>query len=412
MLSTVRFVFPIASLAILASWSPHAWCQVTSRADEIRRQRIEKQAMLWPERTPGIVKQLNKYAERGLLEGARSGEGTNGLQLVIGGMRSGNGAAFGIGYRRVDLWQERVAFRTTARGTYKLGYMFDFLIKFPRLKSERGEVEVYSKYENSPMLDFYGQGPDSHRINRTSFRLEDTSVDFRGRYRVWRNLYLGAFGGAYRPNVGRGKRSGYLSAEEKFSPAETNGLAQQTGFIRAGGRLQYDYRDLASGPRDGGNYYATYTRYWDQDLGRHTFHRLDTALEQFFPYWNKTHVLALRLGTVMTWANEGQTVPFYLQPTLGGNEYLRGFARYRFYDQNTILASAEHRWHVFSGGYAAAFFEMGKVAPKASQLNFHNVECTGGIGIRFMLRDAVFMRIDSAVSREGLRLIWTFGDMW
>ena len=192
----------------------------------------------------------------------------------------------------------------------------------------------------------------------------------------------------------------------------TPGLGDQAKFLRAGATLQWDYRDLASGPRSGGNYYATYSRYWDGDLNSHDFNQLDLAAEQYIPYFNKTRVIALRLAGVMTYAREDQTVPFYLQPTLGGNEFLRGFGRYRFYDQSSILASVEHRWHMFTGGHAALFFEMGKVAEKASQINFHELEYSGGIGFRFTLRDAVIMRIDNAVSREGYRLIWTFSNMW
>src|SRR5262245_43368428 len=58
------------------------------------------------------------------------------------------------------------------------------------------------------------------------------------------------------------------------------------------------------------------------------------------------------------------------------------------------------------------FFDMGKVAGKTSQLNFHNLEYSGGIGFRFTLHNAVIMRIDNAVSREGYRFMWTFSNPW
>ena len=401
-----------AGVFILALIAPNLEAQATSRAEEIRQRRIDKRARIWPERTPGLIKIVDKYTERGLLEGAQSGKGTNGPQIVLGGMRSGNGTTFGVGYRRVDVWGERLGYRATARGTLRWAYMLDFELNFPRLTTDRGELTVYSKYENSPMMDYYGPGPDSNRANRSSYRLEDLGVDVKGRYRLWKRLYGGGFGGVYFPNTGPGKRGGYPSTDEKFDPEVTPGLGDQAKFLRAGATLQWDYRDLPSGPRSGGNYYATYSRYWDRDLGQHDFNQLDAVAEQYIPYWNKTRVIALRIAAVMTYAREDQTVPFYLEPTLGGNEYLRGFGRYRFYDQSALLASVEHRWHLFTGGHAAVFFEMGKVAAKASQLNFYDLEYTGGIGFRFTLRDAVIMRIDNAVSREGYRLIWTFSNMW
>jgi len=386
--------------------------QAASRAEEIEQQRTDKRAFLWPERTSGITKQVSRFTERGLLEGARSGKGTSGFQVVLGGMRSGNGTTFGIGYRRVGLWGNRFGFRGTARGTLQKAFMFDLELDFSSLRSDRGQLRIYAKYENSPKMDYYGPGPDSQKGDRVSYLLEDGSADLEGKYRIWKGLHLGGSVGGYFPNVGRGRRSGVPSIDEVYDPVSTPGLGKQPTFFRAGALVQYDYRDLPSGPRTGGNYYAEYTRYWDQTLNKHDFNYLDTAVEQYIPYWNKTRVIAIRLAAVMTFTREDQTVPFYLEPWLGGNEYLRGFARYRYYDQNAILLAAEHRWHLFSGGYGALFFEAGKVASKPSELKFSNMQYSGGIGLRFTIRDAVIMRIDNAVSREGYRFIWTFSNMW
>jgi outer membrane protein assembly factor BamA len=291
--------------------------------------------------------------------------------------------------------------------------MFDLEVDFSRLVTQRrGELRVYVKHENSPRMDYYGPGQDSRKEDRTSYRLEDTGIDLEGRYRVWRALWLGFTGGLYFPNTGPGKRPGYPSTEEKFTPLQTPGINQQPNFLRTGFTVQYDYRDLRSGPRAGGNYYLHFRRYWDQDLGRHTFNNWDTAVEQYFPYWNKTRVVALRLAMVATQAGQGRAVPFYLEPTLGGNDFLRGFERYRFYDQSSLLLTAEHRWHLFSAGHAAIFAEAGKVAPKATHLNLAKAKYSAGIGFRFTLRDAVVMRLDNAISNEGYRFMWTFSNMW
>jgi len=402
----------LAVLAGLAIPRPAPAQQAKSRLEHIQLLRKDKRARLWPERTPGLTKKILEFTDRGVLEGIRSRRGSNGFQLVLGGMRTGQGTTVGVGYRRIDLWGERVAFRATARGTPQLAFMFDFELRFPRLTGDRFDFFIYAKQENSPMVDYYGPGAGSAKGGRTSYRLEDYHVDAEGRFRIWRAFYAGGTGGYYRAHVGRGQRKGFPSTDERFGPADTPGIDRQGGFLRAGAFLQYDYRDNPYGPRSGGNYYSRYTRYWDQDLEQHTFNRLESAVEQYLPYRNKTRVLALRLAAVMTYAGKGQSVPFYLQPFLGGNEFLRGFARYRFYDQNSILFTAEHRWYVFSGMHAALFFEGGKVTPKASQLNFHELEYSGGIGFRFTVRDTVIMRIDNAVSREGYRLMWTFSNMW
>jgi hemolysin activation/secretion protein len=350
--------------------------------------------------------------ERGVLEGGDPQGGANGFQLILGGMRSGNGTTFGVGYRRSDLWQDWLGARVTARGTLREATMFDLTLDVPRWRPSRANVKLYVKYENSPRMDFYGEGPDSSKENRSSYRLEDFRTDLEARYRIFRHLNVGIqFGGLW-VNTGEGNRSGVPSPDEIFNPAEIPGLAVQTNFIRTGGFLQYDCRDTPGGPRSGGNYYIRYSHYSDQKLNAHSYQQTESAVEQYFPYFNRTRVVALRLGTKITYAYHGQTVPFYLQPTLGGNEFLRGFARYRFTDANSILATAEHRWFVGTGFHAALFFEGGKVANKAHDLNFHHLEYAGGIGLRFTILNNVIMRIDNGFSREGYRFIWTFSNMW
>jgi hypothetical protein len=374
--------------------------------------RRDKESRLWPERTPGLIEKLNGLVERGFLEGGNSGQGAHGPQLVLGGMRSGNGTTFGLGYRRSDLAHDWLGLRVTARGTLRWASMFDVTADVPRWRQGRGNIQVYSKYENSPRMDFYGIGPHSRKEDRTSYRLEDTSLDLKAHYRLVGPLRVGFHSGFLWVNAGEGNRDDVPSPDEVFPPSQVPGLDSQTWFIRTGGYLQYDYRDKPRGPRSGGNYYLHYTHYSDRKLHQHSYQQLESAVEQYIPYFNKARVIALRLGTNVTYAYNGQTVPFYLLSSLGGNEFLRGFERYRFTDENSIIGSAEHRWYVTSGLHAALFFEGGKVAPRGTLLNPGHLQYAGGIGLRFTINDNVFMRIDNGWSREGYRFIWTFSNMW
>ena len=225
-------------------------------------------------------------------------------------------------------------------------------------------------------------------------------MDLEGRIRVWRKFYVGAAVGYYVANTGKGERSGFPSTDEIFHPSQTPGLSQQSRFF-AGRRLSRVRLERQSAwAAEQQSLLHGHLRYSDQQLDLHSFHRLEVGAEQYIPYWNRTRVIALQARAVGAWARDGQTVPFYLQPTLGGNDLLRGFERYRFYDQSAFHAAVEHRWYVFSNMHAALFFEAGKVAPKVSQLNFHKLEYAGGIGFRFTIQDTVIMRIDNAVSRE------------
>jgi len=383
-----------------------------TRAAQIEQQRREKVAKLWPERESPMVEMVNGLVDRGWLEGATSGQGANGWQAVLGGMRSGHGFTAGIGYRRTDLMRDALGWRTTVRGTPQLAYMIDSRLDFQQLRSDRSELYFDMKYENSPMMDFYGQGPDSSKSFRSSYRLEDVNLDLKGRFRVLGKFYLRGLVGGMFVNTGRGKRKGFPSTDELFPPEELPGIQDQTDFFKAGGGIQFDWRDNPRGPKYGGNYYADLLHYSDTKLSKHSFTRLDMAVEQYVPYFNRSRVIALRVAAAMTFAQDGQSVPFYLLPTLGGNEMLRGFARYRFHDENYVIGVVEHRWHVFAGMDAAIFMEAGKVVPKIRFLNLSKLEYAGGIGLRFKIKESVFMRIDGAVSREGLRVMWTFNNVF
>ena len=381
----------------------------TSRAEQIRQARRDKSARLWPERESPLVDEANRLLERGFYEGIESGQGANGWQVLLGGMRSGQGQTFGVGYRRSDLWQERVGMRGTARGTFHKASMLDFELDLKGISTSRSFANFYVKYENSPQMDFYGEGPFSSKDDRTSYRLEDLGVDLNIGVTPFRGLDIGLSGGWYRAHTGPGTRSGFPSTEEIFEPP---GLGDDTSFLRWRVFAKYDHRDVRSGANSGGLYVASLRQYNDQELGRYSFRQAEFSAQYHIPYFNKTRVVALRVTSFFSFENEGQQVPFYLQPKLGGNDDLRGYQRYRFYDDHMIFVNVEHRWYSFTGLDMALFVDAGKVIPRRSDVDFNDLKYSGGIGFRYRIEGNVFMRIDFAFGPEGFRWMWTFNDIF
>ncbi len=150
----------------------------------------------------------------------------------------------------------------------------------------------------------------------------------------------------------------------------------------------------------------------DIDLKKFSFRQVDLEAQQYIPYFNKTRVIALRALATLTFENSGNTIPFYAQPKVGGNNSLRGFQRYRFYDKHALVLTAEHRWHAFSGLDMAIFADAGKVASRKADLDFTGLEVSYGFGFRFKMNQAYIMRIDFAGGREGFRFMWTFSDVF
>ena len=401
-------------LAIVLLIAPGVHAQFKTRTEAIDAQRRDKQARLWPERESPLVEQVNELVERGLYEGARSGKGANGAQIVLGGMRSGQGVSFGVGYRRTDLWRERIGARVTARGTPQLAYMLDAEVDFQGLETERFFVDFYSKLESSPQMDFYGEGAGSSLDNRTSYTYNDLSADFRAGYDILPSLRIGGTIGAIAVHTGPGKRGGVPSLQEVFTEKQAPGFGLDTWYSRWGGFLEVDYRDLPSGPRSGGYYATTIRQYTDEDLGVFDFTQMVFQLQQYIPYFNKNRVIAIRAVAEITseLGEDVSVIPFYLQPKLGGNDNLRGFQRYRFYDNQAIFVNVEHRWFASSALDMAIFVDAGKVARRLRNVDFSNLDWDAGIGFRFKFKNAYVMRIDFAAGREGFRAMWTFSDIF
>jgi outer membrane protein assembly factor BamA len=354
---------------------------------------------------------VNGLLERGLKEGLDSGAGATGPQFVLGGMRSGQGFSAGVGYARRDLWRERLAFRTTVRGTINQAYMVDADVDFKGLRSDRSFLTWYSKYESSPRMDYYGTGTDSDKASRTSYLYDDFTSDLQLGFEPVAGFRLGLTGGYMTTYVGKGNRGGVPSIDEVFDDTTARGLHDDPEFARWGTFFVLERRDLKSGPRSGGLYGARFRQYTDIGLHRYSFRQTEFEAQHYIPYFNKTRVIALRALAVLSFRDGTQDVPFFLQPTLGGNDDLRGFARYRFTDDHALFMSVEHRWHGFTGLDTAVFFDAGKVVPEKKGLNFADLKYSGGVGFRFRLLDAVVSRIDFAVSTEGFRWMWTFSDI-
>jgi hypothetical protein len=73
-----------------------------------------------------------------------------------------------------------------------------------------------------------------------------------------------------------------------------------------------------------------------------------------------------------------------------------------------MLWSAEYRWTPSRFLDMALFYDAGKVAPRASDLDFENLKSAYGIGLRLVSLNGTMLRIEVARSRETpFHLIWT-----
>jgi outer membrane protein assembly factor BamA len=376
-----------------------------SRAEMLLQARREKASKLAPEKPYPAEQGLDRLEKLGLLDPNRRT-----VWPRMGGLPTGQGFALGPQYYNPRLAGGHLTLRTSLAGSITQAWVADVQLTTRRIADDRVFADFLVSHLNAPRLDYYGPGPDSDKASRSNYRLETNSASGKFGVRPVSPLSLGITAGYLTTNTGPGNRENFPQTQESFDAADVPGLADQSDFLMTGVFAQLDFRDYPSA-RNGGMLEARLTNFDDRTLDRHSFRRLELEAQQYFSFFQTRRVIALRARSVMTYTSgAGQTVPFYLQPTLGGSDDLRGFRSYRFYDDHYIVVNAEYRWEAFAGLDMALFFDAGKVAPKRSQINFHDLEAAAGFGFRFNARNSVFMRIDVGFSHEGMRLWFKFAN--
>lgn len=401
----------LVALLLLAAPAP---CQDTAakpetRAEIILAARRAKAAHVEPAKPNAVEKKLLILKERNVLQ--NFGKGFEGFFPKFGGLATGQGLALGIQYAKKGMVRGEIDFAGSASVSTGRSQKYNLGVSAPRLGGNRLELAFLAEQRNLARVDFYGLGPESDLEDRTSFRLEDTNIGGTVAVKPFgRRLRAGVQGGILNVNTGPGQRANFPSIEQSFSPVNLPGLADQTNFLRGGPFVELDFRDSPTGPRAGSYFTAAYTYFDDRELERHHFRELDMEAQQYFPFFNKRRVILLRARSVFTYADGDQTVPFYLKPWIGGPRELRGFRNFRFYDDNVLVLNAEYRWEAFSGLDMALFFDAGQVAAKRDQFRLSEMETTAGVGFRFNIRNATFVRFDIAFSHESARLWIRFGS--
>ena len=155
------------------------------------------------------------------------------------------------------------------------------------------------------------------------------------------------------------------STDEIFEPSEVPGLDTQPAFGVIEPFVEFATLDRAIEDRAGGRYRVTFSRYADRDLDQFSFDRWDVDLRQFIPFVHGTHTLAFRAWASASDAVDGDSVPFYLQPTLGGSRSLRGYRTFRFRDRSALLFQGGYRWRINEFVTGALFYDTGAVAPSS-----------------------------------------------
>jgi hemolysin activation/secretion protein len=213
-------------------------------------------------------------------------------------------------------------------------------------------------------------------------------------------------------HVGPGDLSGTPTTEQLFDGANTPGLIQQSNFVTGTTTIQLDLTRVGFSNPAGLQLEADDSQFFDRSGNQANFHLLETQATYYLPITNGMRTLVFRARNETAFAENNQVVPFYLQPTLGGPDDLRGYDRYRFYADGTSVATLEYRWSITQTFEMAIFGDGGNVYQRPGLIGVRDLRGDGGFGFRIKNKQASVMRFDVGFSPEGVHVWFVFNDVF
>ena len=396
----------LALAVALACLAPGVASAQQTRAELLQQQRAERARQLQTYVPNRLERGLLYLEEKRVFE--RLGQGLSGIYPRIGGFTTGSGIALGVGFRHALPGSDSFEVDVSGAASMKAYKALDFSVRAPALLAGVLELEGGTHWWDYTQEDFFGLG-ESSRSDRTSYRYEGLLVNMlaRVRPRKWKWLSFGEEVGYLRNDLASGTDPRFPSVEETFTDEEAPGLERQPRLLFTRGFVDLDFRDQPRNTRSGGRVFLQIGTGRDQDVSREfSYRRTDLEAIQVFPIFDKKRVFAIRFtASHVDPLSEGGRVPFFLSPTIGGNDTLRSYRELRFRDATYVLLNGEYRWEAFAGLDLALFWDGGDVGTTLEHISLNDFKTGWGFGLRFNTARAVFLRLDVGTGGpEGSRI--------
>jgi hypothetical protein len=331
----------------------------------------------------------------------------------LSNMITGGGwISVGPGYRH-HLFGNRAVVETSAGLSWRAYKMAQASIETTGLAGGRVLIGSQLRWQDYTQITYFGEGPDAPVHDRSQYRLKATNVVGYGTVRVTPALSLvGRVGLIGRPSLQT--PGGTFERDHPFSGVLFAGdrvfeVQEQPRFAHAEAGVVADTRDAPGHPSSGGIARAAWAIYSDRDAGEFSFSRFEAEAARFVRLGARSPViLAARGWLVASHTRDDQSVPFYLAPSLGGNNTIRSFSDYRFHDRHLLLVNAETRVAIFEHLDGVAFLDAGNVAPRLGDLSLDKVGY--GLGVRVHSDGDTWARLDVGHGREGWHVWFRLND--
>ena len=396
------FLVPFSVITVVCALAVTPAAAQNTRAEAASQERAEEAQALPAVQKPGVFRRTFTWVDKRM---ASSGGTNDGLYPELGGMIPGAGwLSVGPGYRH-HLFGDAAVVDLSAAMSWRRYSMMQSQIAWPALLSNHLSVGASAKYQNFTQINYFGVGPDSDPSVQTDYRLKN--IDIVGSATVHPTDWLsvgGRVGYIRGLSITPGLSPIHPPTHEFFDDTRAPGLTIQPRYEHADVFVEADSRDVPGYPTSGGVYRLGLAAFHDLDGSGQSFRRVDADATQYVPLFHRNWIVVLCGRVALSQTGAGNEVPFYLLPTLGGQNTLRGYRDYRFRDREAALVSAEYRWPVFRMTDAALFADAGSVAATAHGLLRERLDRDYGFGVRLHSETKSFASIDVAKGREGKRV--------
>jgi hypothetical protein len=381
-------MFAVSSLAVPPR---HAAAQAT-RTQVIEQEQAEKQQEVAPPERNRAEVIIDRLEDWGLLLGT-----PRGLYPWFGSVYPGGGFAAGGGFREPFGDDGAV----NVFGGYSLATFARAQadVALPTFAQRRARITLSGRYVDAPDVRYFGTSNDSRPEDLTRFGYTPKSGGARLDLDAGKYFSLG--GGVTYLDIETSAGRTAPSIEGRFSPADTPGLGVATfKYVTSTAQMAFDWRRPLGYSGSGGLYRLQVDDYRDREHDLYSFRSAEAELLQLIPILRANWVIALRGLVTVTHVSDGNLMPYFLLPSLGGGSTLRGYPDFRFRDRHRLLLNGELRWTPARFLDMAIFYDTGKVASTRDDLDFDDLKDSYGIGMRLIGLQGYAFRIEVARSRE------------
>jgi hypothetical protein len=341
---------------------------------------------------PDLITRVVLFSDRHL----GKGDLTNGIYVDYGSMIPGAGwASVGPGYKH---WYGKDSLFVDASASVSVNSykQAQARLELPALLKSRLVLGGQGRWQDFGSVDYFGVGADTSFDARSTYGVKSTQIAAYVTLRPVRWLDVDS-------------QIAWLNPRTRYVDGPLRTVTEHQTYVLNEVAMTVDTRDYPGHPTSGVILRAAGAKYDDRrTVSTHTFKRYEGEAAGFLPIAGGRAVLGVHGWMVRSDVEAGRSVPFYLQPSLGGVSSLRSFIDYRFHDDNMLLASAELRLAMMTHVDLALFADAGNVAKRASDLDLD--KRSYGVGFRLHTRRQTFASMDMAHGTEGWHAIFRLRD--